>query len=179
MNIPNLLTLCRIILVPVFVIFLIDGAFGKALVVFLAASITDGLDGFLARVLKQKTILGAYMDPLADKALVITSFVTLSVLDAIPSWLAVIVISRDFVILFGICVLSLMSIPFEVRPAFVSKITTVFQFLTVFFVLAFEVVPKHHDASVMFLLYWGTAFLTIVSGFTYIKRGIELINHSH
>ena len=130
MNIPNLLTLCRIILVPVFVIFLIDGAFGKALVVFLVASITDGLDGFLARVLKQKTILGAYMDPLADKALVITSFVTLSVLDVIPSWLAVIVISRDFVILFGICVLALMSISFEVRPAFVSKITTVFQFLT-------------------------------------------------
>ncbi|HUT44622.1 MAG TPA: CDP-alcohol phosphatidyltransferase family protein, partial [Desulfobacterales bacterium] len=113
MNIPNLLTLFRIILVPVTVIFLIKGDFSKALIVFVVACITDGLDGFFARILKQKTILGSYLDPLADKALIASSFITLSVLGVIPSWLTVIIISRDFIILLGISVLSLMSISFE------------------------------------------------------------------
>ncbi|MCX5833093.1 MAG: CDP-alcohol phosphatidyltransferase family protein, partial [Deltaproteobacteria bacterium] len=96
-NIPNLLTLLRILLVPVFVILLIQGLFLKALLVFVVAGLTDAMDGFIARVLHQKTVLGLYLDPLADKALIITSFVTLSVMGLIPPWLAVLVISRDFI----------------------------------------------------------------------------------
>ena len=111
MNVPNLLTLLRIILSPVIVILLIQGAFFKALIVFIVAGITDALDGFLARVLHQQTVLGAYLDPIADKALLASSFITLSVLHIIPGWLTVIVISRDFIILLGISVLSIMSIP--------------------------------------------------------------------
>jgi len=107
MNIPNLLTLTRIILVPVIVILLIQASFFKAMIVFVVAGITDGLDGFLARVLNQKTVLGSYLDPLADKALILTSFVTLSILGVVPSWLSVIVISRDCIILIGISVLVL------------------------------------------------------------------------
>ena len=87
MNIPNLLTLLRIILSPVIVILLIQGSFFKALIVFIVAGITDALDGFLARVLHQQTVLGAYLDPIADKALLASSFVTLSVLHIIPGWL--------------------------------------------------------------------------------------------
>jgi hypothetical protein len=96
MNIPNLITLLRIILVPIIVILLIQGFFLKALIVFVVAGLSDALDGFLARVLHQQTVLGAYLDPIADKALLASSFVTLSILHIIPSWLAVIVISRDF-----------------------------------------------------------------------------------
>ena len=176
MNIPNLLTLFRIMLVPVTVIFLIKGAFSKALIVFVIACITDGLDGFFARILKQKTILGSYLDPLADKALIASSFITLSVLGVIPSWLTVIVISRDFIILLGISVLSLMSISFEVRPAFVSKVTTVFQFLTIFLVLAFNDLPGYLNPGVIKIIYLATALLTVISGFNYIFRGIKLIN---
>lgn len=176
MNVPNLLTLLRILLVPVIVIFLIKGAFSKALLLFAVACITDGLDGFLARVLEQKTVLGSHLDPLADKALIVTSYVTLSVLHVIPSWLSVIVISRDFIILLGIGVLTIMSISFEIRPAFVSKVTTLFQFLTVFFVLVFKELPDYVGFSFIITMYWITALLTIASGFNYIFRGIKLIN---
>ncbi|MCK4534894.1 MAG: CDP-alcohol phosphatidyltransferase family protein, partial [Syntrophobacterales bacterium] len=124
MNIPNMLTMIRIILVPVFVILLMQGSFSHALAVFVVAGVTDGLDGFLARILRQQTVLGSYLDPLADKALIITAFVALSILDIIPGWLAVIVISRDCVILLGVSVLFLMSVSFEIRPAYVSKATT-------------------------------------------------------
>src|SRR4030042_999547 len=124
MNIPNILTLLRIIMVPVIVILLIQESFLKALIVFVAAGLTDILDGFLARFLHQQTVLGSYLDPIADKALLVSSFVTLSVLHIIPGWLAVLVISRDLFILLGISVLSIMSISVEIRPAFVSKVTT-------------------------------------------------------
>ncbi len=108
MNIPNLITLLRIILVPVVVILLIQGSFLKALMVFIVAGLSDALDGFLARVLNQQTALGAYLDPIADKALLASTFITLSVLHVIPGWLTVIVISRDLIILLGILILSIM-----------------------------------------------------------------------
>ena len=176
MNIPNLITLLRIMLVPVIVILLIQGSFFHALIVFIVASLSDALDGFLARVLKQQTVLGAYLDPIADKALLASSFVTLSVLHVIPSWLAVIVISRDFIILLGILVLSIMSINVEIRPAFVSKITTAMQLITVLLVLS---IPCFHiEINEMWFqaAYWITAVLTILSGLNYIMRGMELIN---
>jgi len=84
MNIPNMLTLIRITLVPIFVILMMEGLFSYALAVFVVAGITDALDGFLARVLGQQTVLGSYLDPLADKALIITSFVILSTLQHHP-----------------------------------------------------------------------------------------------
>lgn len=179
MNVPNLLTLLRILLVPVIVIFLIKGAFLKALLLFAVACITDGLDGFLARVLNQKTVLGSYLDPLADKALIVTSYVTLSVLHVIPSWLAVIVISRDLIILLGISVLTIMSISFEIRPSLAGKVTTLIQFLTVCFVLVFKELPDYGNLAVMTTMYWVTALLTIASGFNYIVRGSRLINSDH
>jgi cardiolipin synthase (CMP-forming) len=177
MNIPNLITLLRIILVPVIVILLIQGFFFKALIVFIVAGLSDALDGFLARVLKQQTVLGAYLDPIADKALLASSFITLSVLHIIPSWLAVIVISRDFIILLGISVLSIMSISVEIRPAFVSKVTTGLQLITVLLALSFRCLPGAIDGIWSLALYWVTAFFTIISGLHYMARGMELINH--
>lgn len=177
MNIPNFLTLLRIILVPVIVIFLIQGAFLKALVIFVAAALSDALDGFLARVLNQQTTLGAYLDPIADKALLASSFVTLSVLEIIPGWLTVIVISRDFIILLGICVLSLMSIDVQIRPAFVSKITTTLQLATVLLALAHRALPGLLREDWLMVLYWSAALFTVISGLNYMARGVGLMNH--
>jgi len=177
MNIPNLLTLLRIIMVPVIVILLIQGSFLKALIVFIAASLTDALDGFLARVLHQQTILGSYLDPIADKALLTSSFVTLSVLHIIPGWLTVIVISRDFIILLGISVFSIMSISVEIRPAFISKITTALQLVTVLLSLSDLCLPGAFNEIWLLTLYWVTAFFTIISGLNYMARGMKLINN--
>ena len=178
MNIPNTLTLIRIILVPVFVILLRQGFFSYALLVFVVAGVTDGLDGFLARILKQQTVLGSYLDPLADKALIVTAFVALSIMDIIPGWLAVIVISRDCIILLGVSVLSLMSVSFEIRPAYVSKATTALQLLTVFLVLLSMFIPGYINDMMIVTLFWITAFLTVVSGLNYIFKGIKIINNS-
>lgn len=176
MNIPNSLTLLRIILVPVIVIFLIDGDYPGAVIIFIIAGITDALDGFLARVLKQKTILGAYLDPLADKALLISSFITLSVLGVIPGWLTVIVISRDMVILLGVSLLFIMSVSFEIKPAFISKVTTLFQILTVFLVLISKCFPSFANYGIIEIFFWLTAIVTVISGFHYLHRGIKFIN---
>ncbi|MEA2014511.1 MAG: CDP-diacylglycerol--glycerol-3-phosphate 3-phosphatidyltransferase [Thermodesulfobacteriota bacterium] len=177
-NIPNTLTLIRIVLVPVFVILLMQDSFSYALLVFVVAGVTDGLDGFLARILKQQTVLGSYLDPLADKALIITAFVALSILDIIPGWLAVIVISRDCVILFGVSVLFLMSASFEIRPSYVSKATTVLQLLTVFLVLVFRSTPGYINYTMIVILFWITALFTVISGFSYIIKGIRIADHS-
>jgi len=176
MNIPNVLTLIRISLVPVVVIFLIQGLFLDALIVFAIAGITDALDGFFARILKQKTVLGSYMDPLADKALIISSFVALSILGMIPAWITVIIVSRDFIILLGVSVLFFMSVSFEIRPAFVSKITTVLQLLTVFSVLIVRYLPGNFYYQLVEVVYWVTALFTVASGLNYVVKGVRFIN---
>ena len=176
MNIPNFLTLIRIFLVPVLVIFLIQGLFLNALIVFIVAGITDALDGFFARILKQRTVLGSYMDPLADKALIISSYVTLSILGMIPAWLTVIVVSRDFIILLGVSVLFFMSVSFDVRPAFVSKVTTVLQLLTIFSVFVLRYLPGGFYWQLVEVAYWATALFTVASGLNYVVKGVKLIN---
>jgi cardiolipin synthase len=177
MNIPNLITLLRIILVPIIVILLIQGSFLKALIVFVVAALSDALDGFLARVLRQQTVLGAYLDPIADKALLASSFLTLSILHIIPSWLAVIVISRDFIILLGISVLSILSISVEIRPTFISKVTTALQLITVLLALSLQCLTGGVNGIWSLAIYWATAFFTIISGLNYMARGMELMNH--
>lgn len=176
MNIPNLITLLRLILVPVVVILLIQGYFFKALIVFVIAGLSDALDGFLARVLQQQTVLGAYLDPIADKALLASTFITLSVLHIIPGWLTVIVISRDFIILLGISVLSIMSYSVKIRPLFISKVTTAVQLTTVLLALLARSLPGMAHPVLLLVLYWVTALFTIVSGLHYMARGLKLIN---
>lgn len=135
MNLPNSLTLLRIALVPVLAILLIQGFYFNALIVFTVTSITDALDGFLARQFNMQTDLGAYLDPIADKAMLSTCYITLAVTGNMPAWLAVLVISRDIIILLGILILFLMAVPVEIKPSLISKITTTFQIITVFCIL--------------------------------------------
>jgi cardiolipin synthase len=179
MNIPNFLSLLRIILVPVIVIFLIQESYAKVLIVFVIAGLTDALDGAVARLLNKQTKLGSFLDPLADKILLSTSFISLAIFGLIPSWLAVIVISRDFMILLGIVILSMMSVTYEIKPVFVSKVTTTLQIATVFFALllktyTFDIISYNW----IVILSWLTASFTIISGLIYIIKGIKFINRT-
>jgi cardiolipin synthase len=179
MNIPNLLSLTRIILVPVFVIFLIQDKYYNALITFIIAGLTDALDGTMARLLNAQTKLGSYLDPIADKLLLTTSFVILAILGIVPSWLTVIVISRDFIILLGIAILSLMSINFEIKPALIGKITTTLQIGTIFLVLLYKAFTHNLSYNcILTLFFWLTAAFTIVSGVVYISKGIKIINRT-
>lgn len=179
MNIPNLISLLRIILVPVIVIFLIQEEYANALIAFSIAGITDALDGALARLLKKQTELGAFLDPLADKILLSTSFIALSIFGLIPVWLTVIVISRDLIIVIGIITLTMMSVTYEIKPVFISKITTALQIGTVFIALFVKIFPfELMRIDFINVLSWGTAFFTVVSGLVYIFKGIKFLNHS-
>jgi len=175
-NIPNTLTLLRILLTPLFAIFLIKHLFDFALLVFAIAALSDGVDGFIARVFHQKTTLGAFLDPAADKLLLVTAFVTLAIQEQIPSWLSVLVITRDVIILSGIALLTITGRTFVPKPSILSKITTVAQLACVLFVLA-----RHHNTPeiahlhIQSPLFWFTAGVTMVSGFQYIYRGLNIL----
>jgi cardiolipin synthase len=179
MNIPNFLSLLRIVLVPVFVIFLIQVQYYNALIVFVIAGLTDALDGTMARLLNAQTKLGSYLDPIADKLLLATSFVTLAILGIIPGWLTVIVMSRDFIILLGIAILSLMSVTFEIKPALIGKVTTALQIATIFLALLDQAVVNDVSENWNLALFWLTASFTVASGLIYIIRGIKIINRNN
>jgi cardiolipin synthase len=171
MTIPNLITALRIILAPVFVIYLINDRLGAALLVFLFCMVSDGIDGMVARLFNQKSRLGAYLDPLADKTLLVTAFILLGVRGYLPSWLTVAVIARDIMILLGVLVFHLNRLEITIRPSAVSKINTCFQFITLSMVLLKGCVPI--PSVVYDALYYVTAALTIVSGLHYMQYGLK------
>ena len=173
---PNLLTILRIVLTPIFAICLISHAYKTAFWIFVAAGVSDGLDGFIARVFGQKSELGAYLDPIADKLLISTAFIILAAVRFIPSWLTVIVIARDILILFGIALLFITNHNVEIRPSFLSKITTVAQLLTVFIVLLKPYIPE--VVVTHSLLFIFAAIMTILSGFQYIYRWLKILQNT-
>jgi cardiolipin synthase (CMP-forming) len=170
-SIPNILTLARILLTPLFVILLLKHMLWQALLVFAFAGISDALDGFIARYFNQRTVLGAYLDPVADKLLLISAFVCLAVLGLLPSWLTVIVITRDVIIVLGIAILALTEKKYEVKPSIISKFTTAAQLFTVFLTLLHPYLAG--IAAVRVVLYWLTAVLTTLSGLHYIYLGMQ------
>lgn len=173
MTVPNLLTFVRIFLTPYLVWLLLNNRIDHALVVFFVAGITDGLDGFIARMFQQKSKLGAYLDPLADKLLLVSCFVLLGHLGLIPSWLVIIAVSRDAVILLGLMTLCFFQVRVEIRPTAVSKLTTLFQLFTILLVLATSIVPI--PAWVLSVVFVVTAALSVVSGIHYITVGVRLL----
>ena len=112
MNIPNSLTILRILLIPCYIGLLVYGRFGQALIVLIVAGLTDALDGAIARVKNQYTRLGAVLDPLADKLLLTSGFITLSMIHLIPLWVTIIVVSRDLILMLGTAVVFAMVTPF-------------------------------------------------------------------
>ncbi len=174
-NLPNLLTLGRIVLTPAMVIFLLDRKIDYAFAVFVVAGVTDGLDGFLARVMKQKTKTGAILDPIADKLLLNTAYATLVAIGYIPNYLAVLVISRDVIIVMGVLLLFLFHRGVEIRPTWLGKLTTLFQLGTIFFVFAGHFFVL--SSWVLPGLYAITAVLTVLSGLHYMMLGIGAIGN--
>ena len=127
MSIPNLITLCRILLVPVVIWAITAGEMKVAFILFLAAGITDAVDGFLAKRFGMDTELGAYLDPLADKAMLVSIYVALGIMEAVPRWLVILVVSRDIMIVGAVILSWFVDRPIPLKPLLVSKLNTVAQ----------------------------------------------------
>ena len=178
LNLPNFITLIRIVAIPFFLVLLSSGLYLEALIVFIVSGLTDFLDGALARMTNQQTPLGSYLDPVADKLLVMSSFVMLGLIRAIPPWLVVLVVSRDIIILSGYGVIYfLVEERLVVQPSFIGKLNTVFQLVTVGVILLFRYDPQLEVRWLDDLLIYVTALTTIVSGFQYIYRGLVLLQN--
>ena len=174
MNLPNVLSLVRVLLIPVFVIMIMDHLYGWALITFAIAGITDGIDGLIARLTHQRTELGAYLDPIADKLLLTAAFVTLAIIEMIPNWLAVIVITRDVIILLGFFILLLTNHRPKMVPTSVSKVTIGFQISTIIIVLLAGYNPIF--GSLFSVAIYGTTLVTLLSGAHYIHIGARILN---
>ena len=175
-TIPNLITLIRILLTPLFIIFLIQGRYRQALAVFVLAGVSDVADGLIARWWQQKSRLGSYLDPAADKLLMSASFVTLSISHLIPSWLTVVVISRDVILGLGALILRLADYPLVIRPSPAGKLTTMLQLITVGLVLLVKGKLVHLPPGVLSIFFYLTGGLTAISGTHYLYRGLKLVS---
>jgi len=134
-NLPNLITLGRILLVPVVVWAIASGQWPIAFLVFVIAGISDAVDGFLAKRLGMTSDLGAHLDPLADKALIVSIYVALGITGAIPRWLVILVVSRDILIVGGVMLAWFVGRPMRVKPLLVSKLNTAAQIVLAALVL--------------------------------------------
>lgn len=175
MNVPNALTIIRILLIPLFLYKIIQGEMVFATAVYLTAAVTDGLDGFIARVWKLQTKLGTFLDPMADKLLITASFLVLSILKIIPLWLALAVISRDFIIVSGSLLVYLMKDELTIRPQPIGKVTTFFQFGYILLVLLQSASDFTFPSTLHSPMVLTTGGLTVISGAVYILDGLKAL----
>ncbi len=181
MNLANNLSILRVALAPAFVGCLVYYGPGRetllkaAIGIFIFACVTDALDGYLARKFGQVTVFGSYIDPLADKLLLVSGFLSLSLISnlppamRIPAWVTIPVVTRDLVILTGSTVIYVATGRFKAEPLLVSKATTLFQMITLFAALVSS------PSAVQLALCIATVALTVVSGFQYMRMGGKLI----
>jgi cardiolipin synthase len=173
MNLPNYITLLRIILIPFFINLMIYDYYREALAVFIFACITDALDGMIARLTKKQTELGAFLDPMADKLLIVSAFVTLVLMGLLPVWLVIIVVSRDIILVIGSIAIYFTGYQFTAKPSIIGKATTVMQFV----VVTLSLVLKNFgtEMGLMTILHWLTAGFTLASGVQYVARGTKIV----
>lgn len=169
LTLPNWLTILRILVTPFFTILVLYRYVGAALAIFLLAAITDALDGFIARSWGQKSDLGMVLDPIADKLLVTAAFVTLTILDAIPRWVTIIVLSRDLFLVGGSLVLFMFVGKMKMSPSLLGKATTVVQLTAVLVTMVLNVGTI--GSRPPFALLALAAAATVVSGLDYVIRG--------
>jgi len=165
------LTVARIILIPVFITAVIYKKHQHALFLFILAGMTDLLDGFIARMTNQKTALGRFLDPLADKLLLTSSFILFSFYEWIPLWLTITVISRDFIIVTGWLLLYMITHDVRIEPVLLGKTAIAFQLITLALVLLHVNVPT--ITMPKDILFAVTAAITAVSGLQYIYKGLR------
>ena len=177
----NQLTLLRMLLIPAFVILVVYGHLGSALVVFAAAGLTDALDGLIARWSDQKTSLGAWLDPMADKLLLVTTFVVLTLpgldlANRLPVWLTVLIISRDVGIVLTVAIVNLAFGPRTFRPSVYGKIATATYILTAVVAMLFNYLRYHSVFVDLFV--WASLGITLVSGLHYIFHATRILEAS-
>ncbi|WP_262027190.1 CDP-alcohol phosphatidyltransferase family protein [Microvirga sp. Mcv34] len=124
MTIPNIITIGRLILVPIVIVMIMQQRWAMAFALFVVAGVSDAVDGFIARKFDMRSEFGSYIDPLADKSLLVSIYVTLAIVGAIPGWLAIVVVSRDAMIVAAVLLSWVMSRPVEIKPLIVSKLNT-------------------------------------------------------
>jgi len=168
-HLPNILTIFRILLIPVFLHLIFSSSFYSALAVFAIAGATDGLDGYIARRWKLHTELGANLDPLADKLLLTSAFISLAYMGLVPLWLCVPVIARDALILAVVLALRSARRKVRIRPTIAGKATTVLQIATVLFAMLFT----QGRPSFFLPLAVLTLLFTVYSGLDYAYREIR------
>jgi cardiolipin synthase len=176
---PNQLTLLRMMFLPFIVIKLVEGHYSLALILFVLAGMSDGLDGLLARTLKQQTILGQYLDPIADKLLLSIIFMVLSILHKIPWKFTVVVFSRDISILLASAVLYAIAGLRDFRPSIFGKANTFAQVAAVFFVLLFEINRSRWVAIARLSFLRATFAFTIISAMHYVLLVGQRLRAAH
>jgi len=175
LSIPNLITLGRILLVPVVVWAIASGAIWIAFLLFVAAGVSDAVDGFLAKRFHMTTELGAYLDPLADKALIVSIYLTLGINNMIPGWLVILVVSRDIMIVGAVMLSWLVGTPLKVKPLLVSKLNTVAQIVYACVVLG--TLGFDYRLPILTLVLMGlVAALTLLSVAAYVAEWVRHMN---
>lgn len=173
-NLPNILTFTRILILPFFAASLIYREYHFALFLFVAAAVTDLLDGFIARVTKQITYFGIILDPVADKFFLITSYVLMSMYDLIPAWLTILVLSKDLIVITGVIILYFVTSNLKVAPTFLGKLSSASQFILIGIVLL--AVNIGRQLPIQPVLYFLVAGLTALSGIHYVYQGLQIAN---
>ena len=177
LNVPNSLTVLRIVLVPVFVGLLLYENYDLALITLVVAALTDGLDGAVARMTDQRTRLGEYLDPLADKLLLMSAIITLSFLHFIPLWAVIVVVSRDAILLTGTLIANLTDTVINIAPTMWGKGTT---FAQICYVVAILLEATNRiSVSVTYPLLVIMILVTVGSGVHYLMRGIHYVNSAN
>jgi cardiolipin synthase len=167
MTLPNFITVARFLMVPLIILAMMNNQMLAAFVLFMLAGISDGLDGFIARQFNQKSELGSWLDPVADKFMLVSVFIMLGWLEVLPSLLVILAVSRDGMIVGGVVLSSLMDNPVEMRPLLVSKANTLFQIVLLILVLADLAGLARLDALIGWMIY-AVAGLTIASAAAYL-----------
>jgi cardiolipin synthase (CMP-forming) len=172
LSIPNLVTLARILLVPVVVWAIASNQMLFAFLLFAAAGVSDAVDGFLAKRFGMSSELGAYLDPLADKVLIVSIYVSLGIVDGLPRWLVILVVSRDLLIVGGVLLSWFVGKPVSVKPHPVSKANTAAQLLLVGLVLAALGLGFNAGWALM-LAIAAVAVLTLASVAVYLREWVR------
>ena len=180
LTLANQLTLMRLLLIPGFVLFIVYGRFGWALVTFAVAGLTDALDGLVARRANQRTSLGAWLDPAADKLLLVTTFIVLTLPNLglpnrVPLWLTVLVISRDIAIVLTVAIVNLAVGPRTFRPSPLGKAATALFIVTCVVVLFFNYLGV--TSPVVDAFVWASLVITLASSVDYVWRMKQIVNN--
>lgn len=174
LNVPNLITLTRLMSVPLMIWLIVGNQFGVAFCVFVAAGISDALDGFIAKRFDCRTRLGALLDPAADKALLSSVYVALGVAGLLPNWLVIVVVFRDATIIGGFVLLQTLAAPRKFDPLYISKINTLVQIALVSYVLG-RLGLGFADGFLTDVLVAMTAVTTVLSGLSYLIRWARIL----